>query len=151
MSEAFRAELREWLDANLTHEIRAASWERDDDEAFRLRRAWNTTLFEAGYAAPAWPKEYGGWNADMLAQLAYNEEMSRAGAPGPVNTIGVSNIAPAIMTVGTEEQKQRSLRPLLRGDEICSQGMSEPDPGSDLASLHTRAVRDGDHFVVTGQ
>jgi alkylation response protein AidB-like acyl-CoA dehydrogenase len=77
--------------------------------------------------------------------------MSRAGAPGPVNAIGVANIAPAIMRFGTEEQQERFLRPLLRGDEIWSQGMSEPDAGSDLASLRCAAVEDGDDFVVDGQ
>ena len=148
---AFRAELREWLDANLTDEIRAAAWSFDDEDAFTLRRQWNATLYDAGYAAPSWPKEYGGRSADLLEQLAYNEEMARASAPGPINAIGVANIAPAIMTFGTEEQKERHLRPLLRGDDIWSQGMSEPDAGSDLASLRTRAVRDGDHFVVSGQ
>jgi alkylation response protein AidB-like acyl-CoA dehydrogenase len=147
----FRAELRDWLDANLTDDIRAAAWNLDDDDSFEVRRKWNAALFDAGYAAPSWPVEFGGRGADLLEQLAYNEEMARAGAPGPINAIGVSNIAPAIMTFGTDEQKQRHLRPLLRGDEIWSQGMSEPDSGSDLASLRTRAVRDGDHFVVTGQ
>jgi alkylation response protein AidB-like acyl-CoA dehydrogenase len=77
--------------------------------------------------------------------------MARAGAPGPVNAIGVSNIAPAIMGHGTPEQQARHLRPMLRGDEIWSQGMSEPDAGSDLAGLRCRADRDGDHFVVDGQ
>ena len=84
-------------------------------------------------------------------QLVYHEEMSRAGAPGPINTIGVSNIAPAIMAMGSEKQKERFLRPMLRGDEIWSQGMSEPDAGSDLASLRTSARLDGENFVVNGQ
>ena len=88
---------------------------------------------------------------DIDEQLAYLEEMDAASAPGPVNVIGVSNIAPAIMAYGTEEQQQRFLRPMLRGDEIWSQGMSEPDAGSDLASLRTTAVLDGDDFVINGQ
>jgi alkylation response protein AidB-like acyl-CoA dehydrogenase len=150
-AEAFRLELRAWLEENLTPEVRAAAWDRDGDESFAVARAWNALLYDAGYAAIGWPSQYGGRDAGMLEQLAYNEEMARAGAPGPVNSIGVANIAPAIMTFGTEEQKERYLRPLLRGDEIWSQGMSEPDAGSDLASLRTRAVRDGGHFVVTGQ
>ena len=82
--------------------------------------------------------EYGGRDAGLDEQLVYNEEMARAGAPGPVNAIGVANIAPAIMTYGTAEQQERFLRPMLRGDEIWSQGMSEPDAGSDLASLRCR-------------
>ena len=85
------------------------------------------------------------------AQLAWHEEMARAGAPGPVNAIGVANIAPAIMAYGTDVQKQRHLRSMLRGDEIWSQGMSEPEAGSDLASLRCAGVLDGDSFVVNGQ
>ena len=108
-------------------------------------------LADAGWAAPAWPVEHGGRGAGIDEQLAYLEEMSAAWAPGPVNVIGVSNIAPAIMAYGTDEQQERFLRPMLRGDEIWSQGMSEPDAGSDLASLRTRAVADGDEFVVNGQ
>jgi alkylation response protein AidB-like acyl-CoA dehydrogenase len=119
------------------------------DASFAELRAWNTTLFDAGWAAPAWPSEFGGRDATLAEQLDYNEAM--AGVPGPVNAIGVANIAPAIMTYGTDEQKQRFLRPMLRGDEIWSQGMSEPEAGSDLASLRCAAVRDGDDFVVNGQ
>ena len=106
---------------------------------------------DAGYAAIEWPVAYGGRDAPLLEQLVYNEEMAWAGAPGPVNAIGVANIAPAIMALGTDEQKSRFLRPMLRGDEIWSQGMSEPEAGSDLASLRCRAVLDGDHFVINGQ
>ena len=116
-----------------------------------MLRAWNARLADAGWAAVAWPARYGGRDADVEQQLAYQEEMSRAGAPGPVNTIGVSNIAPAIMSLGTDEQKERFLRPMLRGDEIWCQGMSEPDAGSDLASLRTAARAEGDTFVVSGQ
>ena len=90
-------------------------------------------------------------DATLAEQLGYHEEMVRAGAPGPVNTIGVSNIAPAIMQVGTDEQKERFLRPMLRGDELWCQGMSEPDAGSDLASLRTAARTEEDTFVVSGQ
>jgi alkylation response protein AidB-like acyl-CoA dehydrogenase len=119
------------------------------DASFDELRAWNATLFDAGWAAPAWPAEFGGRDASIEEQLDYNEAM--AGVPGPVNAIGVANIAPAIMTYGTDEQKQRFLRPMLRGDDIWSQGMSEPEAGSDLASLRCSAVRDGDDFVVNGQ
>ncbi len=119
------------------------------DASFDELRAWNAVLFDAGWAAPSWPEEFGGRDASLEEQLAYNEAM--AGVPGPVNAIGVANIAPAIMTYGTDEQKQRFIRPMLRGDEIWSQGMSEPEAGSDLASLRCGAVRDGDDFVVNGQ
>ncbi|MHB1486043.1 MAG: acyl-CoA dehydrogenase family protein [Acidimicrobiales bacterium] len=150
-AEVFRAELRRWLDANLTEEVIEAGRSRTTDASFEVLRRWNATLVDAGYGAIEWPVEYGGRDAGLLEQLAYNEEMARAGAPGPVNAIGVANIAPAIMMLGTVGQKERFLRPLLRGDEIWSQGMSEPDAGSDLASLRTRGVLDGDHFVIDGQ
>jgi alkylation response protein AidB-like acyl-CoA dehydrogenase len=150
-AEAFRVELRAWLEAHLTDEVRAAARHRDGDDAFEVLRGWNATLHDAGYAAIGWPSAHGGRDAGVLEQLVHNEEMARAQAPGPVNAIGVANIAPAIMALGTAEQQARFLRPLLRGDEVWSQGMSEPDAGSDLAALRTRAVLDGDHFVVDGQ
>ena len=150
-ADAFRRELRSWLDANFTAEVAAVLQEWGTDESFAAHRKWNATLVDAGYGAIAWPVELGGRGAGILDQLVYNEEMARAGAPGPVNAIGVANIAPAIMSFGTDEQKERFLAPLLRGDEIWSQGMSEPEAGSDLASLRCRAVLDGDHFVINGQ
>jgi alkylation response protein AidB-like acyl-CoA dehydrogenase len=146
-ADDFRAELRRWLEEWLPADLGDTA----DDTMFERRRAWNATLYEAGYAAIDWPAEFGGRDATVLEQLVYNQEMARAGAPGPINAIGVANIAPAIMTLGTEEQKARFLRPMLRGDEIWSQGMSEPEAGSDLASLRCRAERDGDHFVINGQ
>jgi alkylation response protein AidB-like acyl-CoA dehydrogenase len=149
-ADAFRKELRAWLDDHVTPEIVRAG--RSGIEAnLDALRTWNRTLADAGWAAPAWPSEFGGRDAGIDEQLAYFEEMHAAQAPGPVNVIGVSNIAPAIMQWGTPAQQGRFLRPMLRGDEVWSQGMSEPDAGSDLASLRTAAVRDGDHFVVNGQ
>ncbi|MEO7428683.1 MAG: acyl-CoA dehydrogenase family protein [Acidimicrobiales bacterium] len=150
-AEAFRLELRAWLEANLTAGVTARLERWGSDEAFEAHRAWNATLVDAGYGAIAWPVEFGGRAAEIREQLVYNEEMARAGAPGPVNAIGVANIAPAIMAFGTPEQQGRFLAPMLRGDEIWSQGMSEPEAGSDLASLRCRAVLDGDHFVINGQ
>jgi alkylation response protein AidB-like acyl-CoA dehydrogenase len=152
-AEDFRRELRVWLAAHFTPDVAAAVGHQGDDSdaAFAARREWNATLVDARYGAIAWPVEHGGRGAGLAEQLAYTEEMSRAGAPGPVNAIGVANIAPALMAHGTDEQRARFLRPLLRGDDIWSQGMSEPDAGSDLASLRCRARRDGDHFVIDGQ
>ncbi len=149
--EAFRLELRAWLAAHFTAELGDAIGLRYSDEGFDAHRAWNATLFDAGYGAISWPAAFGGRDAGLLEQLAYNEEMARAGAPGPVNAIGVANIAPAIMSYGTAEQQERFLRPMLRGDEIWSQGMSEPEAGSDLASLRCRGEIDGDVVVVNGQ
>jgi alkylation response protein AidB-like acyl-CoA dehydrogenase len=150
-AERLRLELRAWLADHVTAEVRQAATHRGGDEDFAVWRAWNATLFDAGWAAPSWPGAWGGRDAGLAEQLACHEEMAAAGAAGPVNQIGVANIAPAIMTYGRPDQQQRFLRPMLRGDDIWSQGMSEPEAGSDLASLRCRAERDGDAFVVSGQ
>jgi alkylation response protein AidB-like acyl-CoA dehydrogenase len=148
----FRRALTEWLNANLTPEVVDAGREGlEGPEALEVLRSWNRILADAGWAAVAWPTEYGGRDATVEEQLAYLEVMADAGAPGPVNVIGVANIAPAILEFGTEDQKDRFIGPLLRGDEIWCQGMSEPDAGSDLGSLRTAATIDGDEFVVNGQ
>jgi alkylation response protein AidB-like acyl-CoA dehydrogenase len=153
-AEAFRDELRAWLDAHVTDDVRglgtSLSVERGSPE-LAVRQAWNRELADAGYAAIAWPAEYGGRGAGVMEQVVWAEEMDRAQAPGPINVLGIPNVAPAIMTYGSEEQKRSLLPPMLRGDEIWCQGFSEPDAGSDLASLRTSAVRDGDDWVVTGQ
>ncbi len=152
-AEELRAELTAWLEGNLTAAVRAVAAEGGvlNGGNMEVLREWNRTLADAGWAAPAWPEEYGGRAASVSEQLAWLEVMSAAGAPGAVNVIGVANIAPAIMAVGTDEQRRRYLRPMLRGDEIWCQGMSEPNAGSDLASLRTSAREDGETFVVNGQ
>jgi hypothetical protein len=148
----FRRSLAQWLDENLTADVIAAGQDgHNDEDNLEVLRRWSRTLFDGGWAAVSWPVAFGGRDAGVEEQLAFHEEMARAGAPGPVNVIGVSNIAPAIMQYGTEEQTALFLTPMLRGDEIWCQGMSEPDAGSDLASLRTSAVLDGDVFVVNGQ
>ncbi|MCV7100674.1 acyl-CoA dehydrogenase family protein [Mycobacterium palustre] len=150
--EQFRAELRDWLSANLTDELIAARRPTGrDDAAFDMLRAWNRTMADAGWAAVSWPREYGGRGATVLEQLVYTEETTRARAPMPLNVIGMNNIAPAIMQYGTESQKTTLLPRMMRADDIWCQGMSEPEAGSDLAALRTRAVTDGEHFVVNGQ
>ena len=146
-----RRELRAWLDAHITPEVVEAGRRPVADETLETLRAWTRQLADAGWAAPTWPVEHGGRAAGLDEQVAYYEEMDAAQAPGPINAIGVANIAPAIMTYGTDEQRARFLRPMLRGDEIWSQGMSEPDSGSDLASLRTWAEPDRGGFVVKGQ
>jgi len=152
-AEAFRSEFRAWLDANLDPDLQDAGVmaAADAPEALERMRAWNRKLADAGYAAIAWPAEYGGRGAGVMEQVVYAEELSRCGAPGTLNVIGISNIAPSIMQHGTDQQKRRFLEPMLRGDEIWCQGFSEPNAGSDLASLQTGAVTDGDDFVVNGQ
>jgi alkylation response protein AidB-like acyl-CoA dehydrogenase len=148
--EQFRKELRAWLAANLSQEVVAAGRGRDAD-TFETLRAWDATLADAGWGAVSWPQEYGGRGATVLEQLAYAEETTRARAPMPLNVIGMNNIAPAIMQYGTETQKRELLPRMVRADDIWCQGMSEPEAGSDLASLRTRAVADGDDYVVSGQ
>ncbi len=151
-AEGFRAEIRGWLAANLTDEHRrAGGGVATDPEQLARLQAWNRVLADAGYAAITWPKEWGGRDATVMEQVVFAEEVHAAGAPGVVNVIGLPNIAPAIIEHGTEEQKQRFLPRMLRGDDVWCQGFSEPEAGSDLASLRTRAVRDGDHYVVNGQ
>lgn len=153
--EQFRSELRDWLSRNLTDELVAVRRPTGrDDAAFEMLRAWNATMADAGWAAVSWPPEYGGRGATVLEQLVYTEETTRARAPMPLNVIGLNNIAPAIMQYGTESQKITLLPRMMRADDIWCQGMSEPEAGSDLAALRTRAVRDGSEvgdFVVNGQ
>jgi alkylation response protein AidB-like acyl-CoA dehydrogenase len=151
-AEAFRDEFRAWLGEHLEERFRGIGFATaaEGDGIERLRE-WNARLADAGYAAIAWPAEYGGRGASVFEQVVFAEEMQRSGAPGNLNPLGISNIAPAIMDWGTEEQKRHFLPRMLRGDDIWCQGFSEPDAGSDLASLKTRAVRDGDHYVINGQ
>jgi alkylation response protein AidB-like acyl-CoA dehydrogenase len=150
--EQFRKELRSWLSANLTDDVKDADRRRGrDPDAFDTLRAWDAAVADAGWGAVSWPQEYGGRGATVLEQLVYAEEMTRARAPVPLNVIGMNNIAPAIMHYGTDSQMRTLLPRMVRADDIWCQGMSEPEAGSDLASLRTRAVRDGDDFVVNGQ
>lgn len=150
--EPFRKELRAWLSTNLTDEVKTADRHRGrDPHAFETLRAWDAAVADAGWGAVSWPQEYGGRGATVLEQLVYAEETTRARAPMPLNVIGMNNIAPAIMQYGTEDQMRRLLPRMMRADDIWCQGMSEPEAGSDLASLRTRATRDGDDFVVNGQ
>jgi alkylation response protein AidB-like acyl-CoA dehydrogenase len=154
--ERFRDELRSWLAANLTDEVVAAGRAHGSGfRAFEKLRTWNRKTADAGWAAVSWPPEYGGRGATALEQLVYAEETTRARAPVPLNVIGMNNIAPAIMQYGTESQKRTLLPRMMRADDIWCQGMSEPEAGSDLASLRTDAVRDsgddGAGFVINGQ
>jgi len=152
----FRAELRAWLAAHLP-EHRATYPPSDDeltlhpDKSFDACRAWHRRMHEGGWVGLRWPREYGGRGATLTEQLIFAEELIAAGAPPGVNTIGLGMVAPAIMVHGTPDQKARWLRPILAADEIWCQGFSEPNAGSDLANVATRAVLEGDHFVVTGQ
>ncbi|MGW5381559.1 acyl-CoA dehydrogenase family protein [Nocardia sp. NPDC003963] len=151
-TEQFRTELRAWLAAHPADEVIASSARRGtDDAAFDIQRSWNATMADAGWGAVSWPVRYGGRGATVLEQLVYAEETTRARIPLPLNVIGINNIAPAIMQYGSDEQKDHLLRRMIRADDIWCQGMSEPEAGSDLASLRTRAVRVGEDYIVSGQ
>lgn len=149
---SFRREIRHWLQHNLDDALRGQSNRGDlDPQQLEALRRWNGKLADAGYAAISWPVEYGGRGAGVMEQVVLAEEMHRANAPAALNPIGLANIAPSIMTWGTQEQKQQLLPRMMRGEDIWCQGFSEPDAGSDLASLRCRAVDHGDYFVVDGQ
>lgn len=149
---AFRDELRGWLRANLPEPWPGTEREPDARGAYiDYLQAWQRKLFDGGWAGIAWPKEYGGRGATFIEQAIYQEEMAAAEAPETIGVIGQSLVGPTIIAVGTQRQKNLYLSKILSGEEIWCQGFSEPNAGSDLASLGTRAVRDGDHFVVNGQ
>jgi alkylation response protein AidB-like acyl-CoA dehydrogenase len=151
--EAFRKEVRAWLERNLPDDLRGrafAASRADRDEVRRLR-AWQKTMYEAGYCGMDWPREFGGRGATLVEQVILFQEMARAESPQFVNRGGLSMLGPTLMRHGTPAQQQRFLRGILTADELWCQGFSEPNAGSDLANLQTRAVRDGEHFVVTGQ
>ncbi len=152
-AEAFRKELRVWLEASMPAFVGVGLGSGLTAEGDTLERLheWNRLLADARFAAISWPEEYGGRGAGTMEQVVFAEEMHRAGAPPTLNPLGLSNIAPAIIQFGTEEQKRHFLPAMLRGDDIWCQGFSEPEAGSDLASLKCSAVRDGDVFVVNGQ
>jgi alkylation response protein AidB-like acyl-CoA dehydrogenase len=144
--ERFRAALRAWLTAHPPgpEPESLAEW-------VAYGKAWQRQLYEAGWCGIHWPREYGGRGASLIEQIIFHEEMARVRAPLLINLAGLTMGGPVLIAHGTEAQKRRHLQPILRADEIWCQGFSEPDAGSDLAALRTRAVPDGDDFVVTGQ
>jgi len=139
---AFREKTRRWLEANVPTQELATLEER---------KAWHRKLYEAGYVGMLWPKEYGGWGASPMHQAIVQDEMARGSAPPPINGLGIGFIGPTIIVHGTDWQKQRYLKKMLTAEEIWCQLYSEPNAGSDLASLRTRAEDQGDHFLVNGQ
>jgi alkylation response protein AidB-like acyl-CoA dehydrogenase len=148
----FREEVRDWLRANKPDEVRPEGADFAGQKAFDL--AWQRTMFEAGWAGVSWPKEYGGRGLSATQQLIWYEEYAAAGAPansGNCTWLGINHAGPTLMHMGTEAQKAFHLPKILSGETAWCQGFSEPNAGSDLASLRTRAEIDGDDLVVNGQ
>ena len=144
---AFRDELRTWL----ADHHPGAEPEGDGDAHYAWRRGFQRRLADDGWAAVHWPREYGGRGATLTQSAIFFEELGRANAPLMANVLGLLLAGPTIMAWGTQEQKDRYLAPILTGEEIWCQGFSEPDAGSDLAGLKTRAVKNGDTWTVSGQ
>ena len=148
----FRDEFRTWLSENVPEEwAGGGAGSEDRAEYIEYLRAWQRRLYDGGWAGISWPKEFGGRGATLVEQAIFQEELARAGAPQLIGTIGLSLVGPTIIALGTEEQKARYLPKILSGEEIWCQGFSEPNAGSDLAALGTKALRDGGDFVVSGQ
>ncbi len=145
----FRDELRAWLKANLPPKmVKTAD---NAAEYYKYLANWQMKLYEGGWAGVSWPKEYGGRGASFIEQAIFQEEMALADAPERMGTIGQGLVGPTIIAAGTEEQKRKYLPRILSGEDIWCQGFSEPNAGSDVASLETKAALDGDHFVINGQ
>jgi alkylation response protein AidB-like acyl-CoA dehydrogenase len=123
----------------------------DLDERMAYLRRWQARCYEAGYVGRAWPAEFGGGGRPAVEQIVIDQEMAAAGAPERVAIVGLDVLGPAILTFGTDEQRRRYVPPILSADELWSQGFSEPEAGSDLASLRTQAVESGDGYVLSGQ
>ncbi|MGH7326558.1 MAG: acyl-CoA dehydrogenase family protein [Candidatus Rokuibacteriota bacterium] len=139
---AFRERTRRWFEGNIP---------RQELKTLAERKAWHRTLYEAGFVGMGWPRQYGGRDATPMQQAIAADEMARVNAPPPTNGLGIGIVGPTIFVHGTEAQKQRYLRKILTAEELWCQLYSEPNAGSDLASLTTRADDRGDHFEVTGQ
>jgi alkylation response protein AidB-like acyl-CoA dehydrogenase len=152
--EAFRERVRSWLEQSIPRDwVRRAtgSSEVPRPEAYQLLREWQRRLYDAGFIGLTWPKEYGGQGLTFVEEMILHQEMAFLKAPPILNVLGVGMAGPTIVAYGTEEQKRRYPARILSAEEIWCQGYSEPNAGSDLASLQTRAVRDGDHWIINGQ
>ena len=150
-TEAFRREFVTWLEANVPAASDTTERARSTADLPAWARAWQRKLFDAGWLVPGNAPEHGGRNASLLEQFVHQEELARRNIVTSFNPQALGIIAPSILSFGTEEQKARWAVPILRADMTAALGMSEPNAGSDLASLRTRAELDGDHFVVNGQ
>jgi alkylation response protein AidB-like acyl-CoA dehydrogenase len=159
--EAFRQEVREFIQHELPPDLArrgtggamfgGGSGRFTRAEYWQALRGWLKKLTDRGWIAPAWPQEYGGAGLSVMEQFIFNQEMAKAGAPRSPNVIGLGWVGATLILYGTEEQKRKHLPPILKSEAFWCQGFSEPEAGSDLASLRTRAVRDGDDYLINGQ
>ncbi len=152
--QSFRDEVRDWLKRNLPQawiERLHGGSDIPRPEAYELLRGWQRQMYDAGLVGLTWPKEYGGRGATFMEEMILHEEMALAKAPGVLNVLAIGMAGPTIIAYGTEEQKKRYPAKMLSCEEIWCQGYSEPNAGSDLAALSTRAVKDGEYYVVNGQ
>jgi alkylation response protein AidB-like acyl-CoA dehydrogenase len=150
-TEPFRAEVRQWLEDHLPKGWFDEDFEMTPEERRAWNEQWTEVLFEGGWICATWPKEYGGKGLSTMESVVLNEEFARAGAPMRADFFGDTLVGPTILQWGTEEQKQFFLPKILSGEIAWCQGFSEPDAGSDLASIKTRAVLDGDEWIINGQ
>ena len=145
---AFRAEIRDWLAANVPEKPLLTL---EGEEGFHQHVEWERKLASGNWGMVTWPEEYGGRGLDLIEWLIFEEEYWAAGAPLRVNQNGIFLLGPTVMEYGTDEQKARFLTPMAKGEKIWAQAWSEPGAGSDMAAITTKAVRNGDEFVITGQ
>jgi alkylation response protein AidB-like acyl-CoA dehydrogenase len=150
-AEAFRTEIRAWLEENLPEGWFDDGFEMTSEERRKFHEEWTQKLFDGGWICASWPKEYGGKGLTTMQNVVLNEEFARAGAPLRADFFGDTLVGPTILQWGSEEQKKEFLPKILSGQISWCQGFSEPDAGSDLASLKTRAELDGDEWVINGQ
>ena len=146
--EAFRAEVRAWMEAHVPKEPLVTL---ECKEGFDQHVEWERTLASGNWGMVTWPEAYGGRGLDLIQWLIFEEEYFRAGGPNRANQNGIFLLGPTIMEFGTEEQKKRFLTPMAKGEVIWAQAWSEPGAGSDMAAISSKAIRDGDHYVITGQ
>ena len=146
--DAFRAEVRAWMDAHVPKEPLITL---ECKEGYDQHVVWERTLASGNWGMVTWPEEFGGRGLDLIQWLIFEEEYFRAGGPNRANQNGIFLLGPTIMEFGTEEQKRRFLTPMAKGEIIWAQAWSEPGAGSDMAAISSKAVRDGDHYVISGQ
>ena len=153
--EAFRAEVRSWVEANFPAELKGKPnpmmREERGNPPTEAQERWRKAVGEKGWGTPTWPAQYGGGGLSGAQARIVQGEIARAGAYNPIGGMGVMMFGPTLLEYGNEAQKQRHIPPIVKGEIVWCQGFSEPGAGSDLASLQTRAEDKGDHFVINGQ